>query len=254
MKDSSKYASRLTKLIGRLRKEEGKYDEAKGRDFTTELLMGCLSAQTTEAKAAGAVTKLQEWFVDYNQLRVARADEILDVIGKGYPGGKEGAEQLLRILQAIYDRQDSLGLEHLRELGKREAKTYLEELDGMTPYIASWVMLRCVQGHAFPIHEGMLTMLQGEEAVEAEADAATVQGFLERQITANKIHEVYGLLRHYADHYTGKKKEPGELTEDEKGAAKVLKAAKKAAAKKPAKKAVKKAANSKAKKKVKKSS
>jgi len=35
--------------------------------------------------------------------------------------------------------------------------------------------------------------------VEATADEATVQGFLERQISAKKAIKIYSLLRHHAD-------------------------------------------------------
>lgn len=201
MKDSSKYAARLTKLLSRIRKEIGKIETTKPNDFVAELVTACLSSYDTEAKAVAAVKRLKDGFVDYNHLRVAKADELVEVVGKNYPSIKEAAEQILRILHALYDRQDNLELDSLKNMGKREAKAYIEELEGVTPYIAAWMMLRCIQGHAFPIHEAMMTMLRGEEVIDPGADAATVQGFMERQLSATKVQEHYTLLRRHADGY-----------------------------------------------------
>ena len=199
MKDSSEYAARLKRLCSHLQQDAAKSSESERHDVLSELVLGCLTAQMTESKGRMVLGKLRSNFVDYNELRVTRPAEVIELLGKGYGPAREAVEQLILLLRSIYDEQDQLDLEHLKSLGKREAKSFLEQLEGMTPYVLARVMLRGLEGHAIPVHGPLLEMLRGEEVVETSADEATVQGFLERQISAKKARKIYDLLRRHAD-------------------------------------------------------
>ena len=199
MKDSSEYAARLKRLCNRLQRDAAKSFESERYDVLSELLLGCLTVQMTENKGRTSLGKLRSNFVDYNELRVTRPAEVIEILGKGYGQAREAVDQMILLLRSLYDEQDHLDLEHLKSMGKREAKVFLEQLEGMTPYVLARVMLRGLEGHAIPVHDQMLEMLRGEEVVEESADEATVQGFLERQISAKKALKVYGLLRRHAD-------------------------------------------------------
>ena len=199
MKDSSEYAARLKRLCNRLQRSGGKTIDSEPADVTTELLLACLSEHMTESKTRSAFNKLRSNFVDYNELRVMRPAEVVEILGKGFAQYRPAFGQMVRVLRALFDEQDHLDLEHLKSVGKREARGFLEGLEGTSGYVVSRVMLRALGGHAFPIHKPMLQMLQAEEVVDTAADIATVQGFLERQITSKRIHKVYALLRRYTD-------------------------------------------------------
>jgi len=240
MKDSSEYASRLKRLCNRLQREAGKSSKPECFDVLSELLLGSLTAQMTESKSRTALSKLRSNFVDYNELRVTRPAEVLEILGKGYSQARESVDQMILLLRSIYDEQDHLDLEHLKSVGKREAKSFLEQLEGMTPYVLARVMLRGLDGHAIPVHNQMLEMLRNEEAVDESADEATVQGFLERQISAKKALKVYGLLRRHAERsksFGGSKKSEKKVTRSTK---KVKKTAKKTTRKKTGRKTAKK--------------
>lgn len=201
MKDSSEYGAKLKKLCNRLQRSGGKAEVLEGQDIVTEILLACLSVYTTESKARTALSKLRSSCVDYNELRVHRISEVMEVLGKNFPQSRDAARQLLALLQSIYNKEDCLDLEHLRDVGKREGKAYLESLDGSSTYMVSRATLFGLGGHAFPINEQMLTMLREEEVVDKDASEAEVQGFLERQITASRINKVYALLRQHADEF-----------------------------------------------------
>jgi hypothetical protein len=203
MKDSSEYAVRFKRLCNRLQRSEAKVSEPEQFDVTTELLLGCMSEHMTESKARAALNKLRGNFVDYNELRVTRPAEVIEILGRGFAQSRQAIEQMIYLLRELFDEQDHLDLEHLKGLGKREAKSFFEELEGASPYLVSRVMLRGLSGHSFPVHEQMIKMLQGEVVVDESADAATIQGFLERQISAKRILKVYALLRHHADTFRG---------------------------------------------------
>ncbi|MBN1845661.1 MAG: hypothetical protein JW810_08265, partial [Sedimentisphaerales bacterium] len=211
MKDSSEYGARLRTLCNRLKRAGSKAAEPPLGDVITELLLGCLSEHTTESKARSALNKLRSAYVDCNELRVSRVTEVMEILGKSFPEGKTTAERLLKLLRTLYNQRDNIHLEFLKEMGKREAKAYLEGLDGISPYVVARVMLRGLDGHAFPVHEPLLTMLRAEEVVDPEADAVTIQGFLERHVTSSRIHKLYALLRWHADHFKGQRSLSTEL-------------------------------------------
>jgi len=213
MKNSAEYAVVLKKLCNKL-KRGGKAPIAISLTGpTTALVLACLSEATTESKAQASLNKLESIFVDYNELRVARLDEIIDILGKGFPQCKAVASQIISLLQQIYDDQDNLSLSNLAESGKREARSFLEKLNGITPYIVSRTMLQGVGAHAFPVHEQLLEALRKEGVVHPDADAAEVQGFLERQIPASQMQKTYAMLRHFAD--TSKSKHTGTASKAE---------------------------------------
>lgn len=227
MKDSSKYSTKLKRLCTQIKKDDTVPAEFEQRKPLVELLLGCLSEHTTESKAITALHKLETYFVDFNELRVARLDESIEALGKTYPHARDVATTLSKVLKSVQDKLDELDLDFLLEGGKRDAKSFLEELEGVTPYIVAWVMLRSLGAHAFPVNEQMMTMLREEEVISPNADVAEVQGFLERQISASKISETYALLRHYADNFketkTSKSKKTTKTTSAKKTTKKTTK-------------------------------
>jgi len=205
MKDSNEYGAQLKKLINRLQRSGGRAVEPEILDVTSELILGCLSESTTENKARAALNKLRNHYVDFNELRVSKSSEVIKVIGKHYQDARPTAERILQVLHQAFTKMHTMDLDSMYQKGKREAKTFFESLEGITPYVVARVMMRGLDGHAFPLHEPMLKMLQAEGAVDPQASAEEVQGFLERQITLARIHKVYALLRRHADHFKGEK-------------------------------------------------
>ena len=205
MKDSNEYGIRLKKLINRLQRSGGQAAEPEIQDVTAELILACLSEYNPENKARAALNKLRNHFVDFNELRVSRSAEVIEVIGKNFQEARPTAERILQVLRQAFTKMNSMDLESMYQMGKREAKTFFESLEGITPYVVSRVMMRGLDGHSFPVHEPMLKMLRAEEVVNSKAETDEVQGFLERQITSARIHKVYALLRRHADHFKGVK-------------------------------------------------
>lgn len=206
MKDSAEHEASLKRLCNRVRREMGAPAVPELSDVVTELILGCLSESATEAKARSSLNRLRTGFVDFNELRVCRAEEIVEILGKGFGHGNATAKKIIAVLREVYDLRDSLDLTDLAEGGKREAKAFFESLENANPYIVSRVMLNSIDAHAFPVHEQMMKMLLDEEVINAKADAAEVQGFLERHISATAIRKTYFLLRKYADGHRGKRK------------------------------------------------
>jgi len=223
MKNSAECNASLKKLTNGLKRKYPAPAKCEPAEPATTLILGCLSEFTTEAKARTALNKVRGSFVDYNELRVSRPDEVVDVLGKGYPKALEVAARMVTLLKQIYDKYDSVDLAFLGEMGKRDAKTALEKLENITPYIIARVMLFSQSAHAFPVHAQMLEMLQRENVVDPQTGINEVQSFLERQINARNIYKTYYFLRRHADAMRSRKRAAQAVKTPEDTTAKIPK-------------------------------
>jgi hypothetical protein len=102
---------------------------------------------------------------------------------------------LTSALRAVFDEYHVVSLDTLKKIGKRPAKQVLETFDGVSLYVVNYCMLTSLQGHAIPLTEQMITYLKRSGAVDPDADAHDIEGFLTRQIAAKDAYEFYKTLR-----------------------------------------------------------
>ena len=125
MKDSVDYTSNFKKLCNRLRRELGTPAKPDPLDPSTEIVLACLSTYATESQAKTALHHLQRAFVDINELRVCRIDEIAEVLGSNFPHAKEVAGQIITLLKQIFDRQDHFNLSSIKVISFERASVFL---------------------------------------------------------------------------------------------------------------------------------
>jgi endonuclease III len=195
MKDSGQYAKKIQRLYRTLKRRLGRaailtYDEP-----VDALVFAAVSEKVTESQAVSAIKRIRENFVDYNDLRVARAEEICEVLGQDFPFAHETATALVSSLMAVFNKYNMLSLQGLRKLGKRPAKVMLEKLAGVTPFVVDYCMLTSLGGHAIPVTPKMLEYLKANGLSNAEAGYEEVEVFLSRQIAMKNAYEFYRLLR-----------------------------------------------------------
>ena len=194
MKRGAEYAKRIKRLHQRLVKKHGKPASSEPTDPIEQMLIGILAVDTTIAKATAVYRKLAQQMVDLNELRVTPAIELAHVIGTGVPLAADKARRIVAFLNAVRRRQDTLNLDFLRQRGRREAREYLDSLDGVPRSAAAQVVLFSLGGHAIPVDNLTLYVLRKEELVAPSAGAGEVQSFLERHISAVTAAEFIVLL------------------------------------------------------------
>jgi endonuclease III len=208
MKDSSQYSKKVQKLYRSLKRKPAKPPKTtfEGRQAAVEydepvdaLVYAVVSGNLTEAQAQKAITKLKDYFIDYNDLRVASIDEIAEVLGPDVATARGTAAALVSSLKAAFEKYNMLSLQALKKLGKRPAKQVLEKLTGATPFVVDYIMLTALQGHAIPLNSKMIEYFKTNELVHAEADYEEIEGFLTRQIPAKNAYEFYSLFRHESE-------------------------------------------------------
>jgi endonuclease III len=195
MKDSREYSKKVQKLYRTLKRRPSRKAEALFDEPVDALVYSAVSEKMTESEAESAIKRLKDYFVDFNDLRVATAEEITEVLGKDMPAACETATALVNSLMAVFEKYNMLSLQGLKKLGKRPAKQILEKLNGVTPFAADYCMLTALEGHAIPLTPRMIEFLKINGFVNAEAGYEEIEGFLCRQIPMKNACSFYSLLR-----------------------------------------------------------
>jgi endonuclease III len=207
MKNSKEYSRKVQKLYRSLKRKHPKTPKAVYDEPIEALVYGIVSEKMSERAAQSAIKRFADYFADLNDLRVSRAEEIVEVLGSDPPVTRDIAVALTMALRAVFDKYHTVSLKALKRTGKRPAKQTLEKINGVGPFVVNYCMLTSLQGHAIPLTKKMIDYLRSNELVHAEADEGEIEGFLARQISAENAYEFYALLRRQSESYkVGRKK------------------------------------------------
>jgi endonuclease III len=160
MKQGTAYAKRIRQLHHELLKQHGKPPPVDPGDPIEQLLISILATDCTDSKAVAAYTKLRQQMVDLNEMRVTPAIELEEMFASSLPDAEDKARRIVSVLNDIRRRQDTLDLSFLAQRGRREARDYLESLEGADRFAAARVVLLCLGGHAIPVANLTLYVLR----------------------------------------------------------------------------------------------
>lgn len=197
MKNGTLYASRLKKVLPKVRREGGTPEVPAAVDAMHSLAVAVLGVECGDAAAERAVTRALATMVDWNEIRVSSASELNKAVGNSIPHGLERCQQLITALQCVFDRENRLSLDRLAGLGRREARQFLEQLNGVDEYVAAYVFLWSLGGHAIPVNDILLAELRNADLVNPSASRDEVQAFLERHVSAAEGKEFCLLMRSF---------------------------------------------------------
>ncbi len=176
-------------------------DHAFADPILEELLYAFLVWEAGEKRAATAPAKLVAQCVDANELRICLASEIVAALGTTYPRATERAERIRATLNAIFEREHDVTLASLASTGKREARQYLDSLEGIPPYVAARTALLALECHAFPVDDRLHKLLASEQCLPEDESAESAPGWIERQIRAGEAPGMFAALERFAvDH------------------------------------------------------
>ena len=199
MKNGTLYAGRLKRAYAKLHQSVPKTGIPEPTDPLRQLGVAILSVGCTEADGERAIDKALTTMVDWNEMRASSASELNKAIGNAIPQGVQRCQELVVALQSIYDRENRLSLDRLKTMGRREARSYLEQLHGVNEYAVASVLLWSLGGHAIPVNDRLLLALRDADLVNPTADRAEVQAFLERHISATDAKEFCWVMRSFGD-------------------------------------------------------
>jgi endonuclease III len=201
MKNSKEYSRKVQKLYRSLKRKSPKGQKPFYEEPVEALVYAIISERMNERAAQSAIRRFSDHFVDLNDLRVSRAEEIVEVLATDTPVTRDIAMALGGALRSVFDRYNTVSLKALRRTGKRPAKQALDKMNGVSTFAVDYCMLTSLQGHAIPLTNAMTDYLRSNELVHPDADEQEIEGFLARQISANNAYEFYALLRRASESY-----------------------------------------------------
>lgn len=196
MKHAAEFAKRMRRVLAEIKGHAVRPPSAYSSSVTDHALLAVLMRFAPDAAASAALRRLRDGTVDLNELRVTPIAELIDLLGPSIPQTKEAGEAVARTLNGVFNRCHQLDLSFLLKMGRKEARTYLETLDGMDVFSAAVVSLRALDQHAVPVDERALAWLKQRSAAPAEATQAEVQAFLEKIVPESQAEAVMTALRH----------------------------------------------------------
>jgi endonuclease III len=198
VKNPRQSARTLASLLRKLGKPREPLPLEDG-DPITVLVLSFLMWDSTTVRANAAHKRLMDRVVDYNDLRVSMPHELVEWIGPRYPQVLDRCQRLRAALRHMYKREHAVNLDRLKDMGRREVKSYLRSLDGIAPYVADRVTLLCFDAHCVPVderlHRSLVKAGVGDETVEI-ADMAS---WLARQVKAVDAVVTHRALQTWAD-------------------------------------------------------
>ena len=149
-----------------------------------EVLYAILREGVPNSEADAAFLKIKTGFVDLNEMRVSSVQEVADAIeGLAEAGNK--AERIVKFLQEHFERTYTFALDDLEKKGLKQAAKQLARYKdhGVSDFVVAWVMQRSLEGHAIPLDEPTIRVLQrlgaiDEEIEEIESTRATLEHYI----------------------------------------------------------------------------
>jgi endonuclease III len=194
-RQSARNFSSLLKKLGKPREPM----PLENADPVTVLVMSFLMWDATTSRAATALKRLRDRVVDYNDLRVSMPHELVDWIGPRYPQALERCQRMRAALRHVYDREHAVNLDRLRDMGRREVRTYLRSLDGIAPYVADRVTLLCFDTHCVPVDARLHRCLVKAGVGDEDTDVAEMASWLARQVKASDALVTHRALQAWSD-------------------------------------------------------
>lgn len=157
----------------RLRAGQGAFRPKPRLPVIDEIVATVLSQHTSDVNSGRAFAQLKERFPSWDQVACAPPEDVADAIRCGGIAGQK-ARRIQQILAAIEEREGSIDLARLHELGDAEAEAYLRSLPGVGPKTAACVLVFSMGRAAFPIdtHVHRVTARLGWIPTTASADRA----------------------------------------------------------------------------------
>jgi endonuclease III len=103
MKNSKEYAQQLQKLYRGLKRAHPKVETTTYDDPIEALIHGIISEHIAESTAQRAMKEFRQTFVDWNDLRVARPEEIVEILQEDTAVSRAAALALTSALRAVFD-------------------------------------------------------------------------------------------------------------------------------------------------------
>jgi len=173
------------------------------RSVLETLMYAALLENTTYDKADLAYAILDNYYIDWNEIRVCSVRELADTL-TDLPRPEAAAERVRKALQGVFEKTYTFDLEDLRKKGKALAEhiKFLDAIPAGTPFMIQYVAQVALDGHVIPLDEASLRVMRrlGLSQVSSDGTQEICTG-LDRVILKKSSLTFAMQLHHFAASY-----------------------------------------------------
>jgi endonuclease III len=210
MTESRNFAGKVQQVFRTLRRKYPKPECPDYEEPADAVVFAVISEHTTEQQSEHAMRKVKEHFIDLNDLRVSRPEEIVEALGADSGVSVQSAASLTIILKAIFEKYNMVTLTDIKKLGKKQIRDIISQLPEMSAFVIDYCMLTAYKAHAIPLTAKMFEYLKAERIVGPGMEPQQVSQMLARQIPASQGYTFYAVLRKEAERPPAKKDKKSE--------------------------------------------
>ena len=123
------------------------------------VVYGICHEDTTREQANQALSRFEDEFFDWNELRVSSVEEIQESLA-GIPDPDGRAQRIRRFLRQLFNRTYGFTLDALAKKPLKEALKVLQTYDAFaSDYVTATVIQQALGGHAIPIDKSAQRVL-----------------------------------------------------------------------------------------------
>jgi len=161
------------------------------------VVYGICHEDTTREQANQALSRFNDEFFDWNEIRVSSLDEIQENLA-GLPDPELKAQRIRRFLRQLFSRTYGFTLDALTKKPLKDALKVLRTYDAFSSdYVTATVIQQALGGHAIPIDQASRRALKRLGISESELPA--LRAVLERAIPKNRGAEFLDLIEDLAN-------------------------------------------------------
>jgi endonuclease-3 len=156
------------------------------------VVYGICHEDTTRDHANQALSRFNDEFFDWNEIRVSSVDEIQETLA-GIPEPETRAQRIRRFLRQLFNRTYGFTLDALAKKPLKEALKTLRTYDAFeSDYVTATVIQHALGGHAIPVDK------PGQRALERlgikEPEVPALRAVIERAVPKNRGAEFLDLI------------------------------------------------------------
>jgi endonuclease-3 len=173
----------LAQVQTTLKKKMPAPPEPVERPVLEEVLYAILRDGATPEAADAAWAAMKGGFHDLNEIRVSSVSEVADAV-RAVPNAGDKGERIVEFLQKVFEELYSFDLGDIAKKGvKQAAKQLARYKGGVNDFVVAWVTQRALGGHAIPLDEPTIRVLQRlgileDDLDDLEAARATLEHFI----------------------------------------------------------------------------
>ena len=185
--------TRVELVLRLLRKEYGPRNWQPGQAPLSTLMATVLSQNTSDVNSHRAFAALVNRFGSWESVATADVSELAQAIRAGGLADIK-ARRIKLILHEIKEKQGSLDLSFLDNVGMAEAKAWLRQLPGVGPKTAGCVLLFSLGKPAMPVDTHVFRVAKRLGLMGARVSVEKAHEILESMVPPKNVYEFHILM------------------------------------------------------------